>query len=547
VESFQMIFFVESQSLSTILSFCGVIFLLFESAAEIYEYKDFPLEGHRLVYRSSGLFSPNDAPSKMRPGRGRAFVSINSLKISQIPDENDLTGKNSKSTEKSRIPHARNATLDIAMFERYRFQELGYTIGPTGRSGGVKEYCCTGGLWEANVCDEVGRLIVPKDSPDFQVAKLIVSPVGETHALLQVENFQVQKTAMYALLMANCDEYGQSFIIRGHTVWMNPFGYLPGEWWSDMPFFGIVSLCYLALGALWLVLCFRHCTDLLAIQMWITIVLALGMIETTAKYFDFLAWNEEGKRNMGAMIFGIIMGVFKRTLSRILVLIACLGYGVVKPSLGPTLRRVLLLGTLYFSCSLIYDLMSQLPTSDAELESTVFIDSLTVVVLLTSIVDSLFYLWVFQALNLTIRHLLEKRQSAKCSLYLRFRYVLLVAVLFSISWTVFSIIMSTGDLMETKWKEAWSVNSIWEVMYLAVLLGICFLWRPSANNQRYAYSQQLSTYEEGIELGYGGEESDSDDDEYGGQLPDSEEVLTPANATKPAGTEEEHKEGQKLD
>ncbi|CAM9186015.1 unnamed protein product, partial [Heterosigma akashiwo] len=43
------------------------------SFSEIYPYHNFPLEGHKLVYRMSGMYSPKDAPSTTAPGKGRSF------------------------------------------------------------------------------------------------------------------------------------------------------------------------------------------------------------------------------------------------------------------------------------------------------------------------------------------------------------------------------------------------------------------------------------------------------------------------------------------
>ena len=44
--------------------------------------------------------------------------------------------------------------------------------------------------------------------------------------------------------------------------------------------------------------------------------------------------------------------VGKRTVSRVLVLLVCLGWGVVKPTLGKTYRAVACMGVTYFVLSL---------------------------------------------------------------------------------------------------------------------------------------------------------------------------------------------------
>ena len=72
----------------------------------------------------------------------------------------------------------------------------------------------------------------------------------------------------------------------GHTTWLNPYGYLPGELYPFLPFFGALSLAYVALGVIWIVLCLRHCAQLLPLQSCISAVLFLGAVETATWYFD---------------------------------------------------------------------------------------------------------------------------------------------------------------------------------------------------------------------------------------------------------------------
>uniref|UniRef100_A0A3B4Y0R6 GOST seven transmembrane domain-containing protein n=1 Tax=Seriola lalandi dorsalis TaxID=1841481 RepID=A0A3B4Y0R6_SERLL len=38
------------------------------------------------------------------------------------------------------------------------------------------------------------------------------------------------------------------------------------------------------------------------------------------------------------------------------------------------------------------------------------------------------------------------------------------------------------------WRELWIDDAFWRFLFSIILLVIMFLWRPSANNQRYAFS-----------------------------------------------------------
>ena len=47
------------------------------------------------------------------------------------------------------------------------------------------------------------------------------------------------------------------------------------------------------------------------LQFWITLVLALGMIETTVLFFQYLKWNDYGTLSLGVTYFALIFGVLK--------------------------------------------------------------------------------------------------------------------------------------------------------------------------------------------------------------------------------------------
>jgi len=42
---------------------------------------------------------------------------------------------------------------------------------------------------------------------------------------------------------------------------------------------------------------------------------------------------------------------------------------------------------------------------------------------------------------------------------------------------------------DSSWRFAWLWSGIWHLLYLAILISIAVLWRPTDNNTRYAYSE----------------------------------------------------------
>lgn len=77
-------------------------------------------------------------------------------------------------------------------------------------------------------------------------------------------------------------------------------------------------------------LSFLHWRKLLQIQYWIAGVILLGMVESAIIYFDSLEYNYTGIPNDTTAVFAILFSTLKRTVSRVLVLVVSMGFGVVK-------------------------------------------------------------------------------------------------------------------------------------------------------------------------------------------------------------------------
>eukprot|EP01027_Heterolobosea_sp_BB2_P018653 GEZU01026250.1.p1 GENE.GEZU01026250.1~~GEZU01026250.1.p1 ORF type:complete len:388 (+),score=69.68 GEZU01026250.1:432-1595(+) len=268
---------------------------------------------------------------------------------------------------------------------------------------------------------------------------------------------------------------------------MNPYGQLPGQSYGILPFYGILTIAYLVVGIVWGVANIIHWRDLLKLQLCISAVLMLSLVESGVQYFDYFTYNINGTRAAGLVSFGLIFTLGRKTLARILVLIVSMGFGVVKPTLGSTSYAVIMYGCLYFVASclskiaeLLYD-KDQLP-----------IPLLVLMIVPLSLVDGGFYVWIFMSLAKTIMQLDKRRQMEKLALYNRFKWTLVLYVLASGAWIFYELYFRWSGAVATRWQTLWTLDAYWEILFFIVFCTIMFLWRPTKNNTRYAYSQ-LST------------------------------------------------------
>lgn len=280
----------------------------------------------------------------------------------------------------------------------------------------------------------------------------------------------------------------------------------------------ILSLC---------VLCCLDTTDreeLIYLQYWITFVLVLGMIETCLQYDYYHTYNETGHTPLHRLVWTLIFGVTKRAVSRVVVLIVAMGYGVVRQSLGEDMNRVMGLGAAYCVLSLIFTISSSMPSAAKNIGDPEYQNLFSIVIMLLATIDTVFYMWTISSINSLIITLEARNQNVKLQLYKNFRFALIAAVSFAVLWAVYSSILMGTQSSETSWELKWTIDAISELLYFLVFVTIAVLWAPSRNNQRYVSYVELAVLSDKGEEG--GRAGDDDlDAEYGGSFDDDRDDM----------------------
>ncbi|MED6240088.1 Transmembrane protein 87A [Characodon lateralis] len=81
-----------------------------------------------------------------------------------------------------------------------------------------------------------------------------------------------------------------------------------------------------------------------------------------------------------------------------------------------------------------------------------------------------------------------RRNVVKLSLFRHFSNTLIFAVIASVIFIIWTAKNFTMSRCRSDWREVWIQDAFWRFLFSIILLVIMFLWRPSANNQRYAFS-----------------------------------------------------------
>ncbi|XP_017468882.1 PREDICTED: transmembrane protein 87A isoform X2 [Rhagoletis zephyria] len=306
-------------------------------------------------------------------------------------------------------------------------------------------------------------------------------------------------------------------------------GYLSAIDHPLLAFYGIMCVVYVIFGIIWLFVSFTQWRDLLRIQFWIGGVILLGMLEKAFFYAQYYSLNTTGVPVQGAELVAEFVSCAKRTLARMLVIIMSLGFGIVKPRLGPMLHRVVGVGALYFVLACVESYLRVTSTKT---------DEQLVAAIPLAVLDTGICWWIFTSLVQTTRTLRLRRNMVKLSLYRHFTNTLIFAVIASVMFMLYALHVRKTQNCTPIWRNIWIDTAFWHVLFSVLLLVIMILWRPTNNNQRYAFTPLLDAPED--------EDDDEEDqfvaDAYGVKMRNSHTnggTKTPPNSQRGTTTEED--------
>ncbi|KAK7953589.1 membrane protein (ptm1)-like protein [Apiospora saccharicola] len=375
-----------------------------------------------------------------------------------------------------------------------------------------KHYICDDKTIEMGYCNktDAGQFILTANATEKSNNLILTQAVHVKDA--KPINYPIKKTGYYCVGVIPY-EGGENYAAA--VEFREAYGELPATQIPKLPFYGGITVLYAVVVVFWGFLYYQHRYDILPVQNYITAILVFLVVEMlmTWGFYDYL--NRNGS-NVGARVLLVVVAVlnaFRNSFSFFLLLIVCMGYGVVKPSLGKTMTYVRFLAIAHFVFGLVYAITSLLISPDTAGPLV-----LLVVMPLAGTLTA-FYVWTLNSLNFTLKDLRERKQTVKEAMYKKLWWCILLSILVIFGFFFFNSFSfasaSDPNYVPFHWKSRWFILDGWlNLVYFADVAWVAYVWRPTANNRRFAMSDEIAQTEDGgFEFADVGNPDDSDDEE----------------------------------
>ncbi|KAJ2804469.1 hypothetical protein H4R20_002498 [Coemansia guatemalensis] len=307
-----------------------------------------------------------------------------------------------------------------------------------------------------------------------------------------VIRYYVNTTGYYCVDAASLGDF------TARVQWINAHGLLPASEYPRLYIYLALMIAYIAIAAAWAFMSWRVWSEILPVQNQLLGLICLLAIDMGMNFGFWKYYNSTGVPSMVYSVFTLVVDAGRNSLSFFMLLVVSLGWGVVRPSLGKTMIRCVLLAIVHFFAGGLYGaaLLFRDPLQPGPIG--------LIYVIPLSITLALFYIWTLSAIISTTHFLSERQQSFKLAMYNRLWHLLLVCLvllfLFFILNILFTLSYSRLGFAAKTWRWLWFWTDGWlNLEYFAALCIILYWWRPTLENHRYGLEELAGNEDEAAE------------------------------------------------
>ncbi|KAJ2549972.1 hypothetical protein EV175_004242 [Coemansia sp. RSA 1933] len=280
--------------------------------------------------------------------------------------------------------------------------------------------------------------------------------------------------------------------------WINSHGLLPGSEYPKIYIYFSLMLAYIIITLAWGFMSWKVWSEILPVQNQLFGLVCLLAIDMGMNFGFWKYYNAVGSPSMVFSVFTLVIDAGRNSLSFFMLLVVSLGWGVVRPSLGKTMIRCILLAMVHFSAGCLYGagILFRDPQESGPLG--------LVYVIPLSVSMTLFYVWILSAIINTTHLLIERQQSYKLAMYNNLWRLLLACLVLLMAFFVLNILhtifYSHISIAARSWRWLWFWTDGWlNFEYFAALCIILYWWRPTSQNYRYSLEELAGDEDEALE------------------------------------------------
>jgi Lung seven transmembrane receptor len=135
----------------------------------------------------------------------------------------------------------------------------------------------------------------------------------------------------------------------------NTFGYLSADVYPMLRFYGIMTLVYLFIDAVWAFLCVKYFTQLILLHHFLSMILIQQTVQSIFYLIEYWVTNANGTLLFSFVFINILFNVSRNTFGRVLTLLVSLGTGILAPMEIPSHKiKLIILSVAYFIANIAY-------------------------------------------------------------------------------------------------------------------------------------------------------------------------------------------------
>lgn len=353
---------------------------------------------------------------------------------------------------------------------------------------------------EVNLCSS--RPLLPYKATYVEQQSAPIVMLNEVATANVDVYYEVKDSGLIYSLIQVCPGNGNLVIgdyaavsMDGVAKFHNPYGYLPGLYYGYLPFEACRMVGYVLVALAFSFAMHRHREQVLIHHWGTQVVLLIATVESSSKLAAYMDLNTTGTPYLDyppLVVFSMAMEVLIRAAVRLLLLLVCLGHGIVREELKKNEKYAVAGLTAAFFVTGILDSMAQTKGAGSLDNQDGLVSVWTLPAFFT---DLVFLGWIYTALVSMLQLLEEEKETYKLNMYKRLSWTISTFVCIFACLSVLIVTFEVGNY-DWLWEWFWLDSATWEVLNFAVITSICIIWRPTATSGMLSYSKQLATSEE---------------------------------------------------